>query len=350
MVLIFLIGVSAMLSAQLTLSGYPYLAYSSETRWMGGAFTFTRYDFSKPFTEPNPHRISLLGNTIYSQNKQFMLALIPSYELGAFSLDSSMQFSSWPDTFYGTGNFTAPDEWEAFTSSYYATETSLSYRLGRSLSASLQMDLGLHKLKEVEESGMLENAQIPGKEDAVHSGIGASLRFDSSDGGFYPTRGLKFELKQLWYEADLGSDHTWQKNLYDFRLYVPLSSKSVFATQSDLELNRGDVPFYRYPELGNRLRAYDSKRFIDKVRISQRVENRLFPFEDGAWTRLGFVLFAETGQVAPELQDIALKDWHLSLGGGIRFSILPKERLNLRADFGFGSDSFNFIINAREVF
>lgn len=345
-----LLGIGSKLPAQLTFTAYPYFAYSSETRFMVGAFTFARYDYTTPFSKPDPHRLSLLGNSIYSQNKQFMLALIPRYEIGNISLDSSMEFSSWPDTFFGTGNSTSADLSESFSSINYATETSARYRFGRSLIASVQMDLGWHELRDVQSAGMLDSAEISGKNDALHSGIGASLSFDSSDGSYYPTRGVRFEIKRIHYDEALGSDHSWQKNSYDFRGYLPVGANTVLAAQSDLEINQGDVPFYRFPELGKRLRAYDSKRFIDRVRISQRLESRIFPFSEGFLDRLGFVLFAEAGQVASVFEDIDVKDWHWSLGSGLRFSILPAERLNLRADFGFGKDSFNFIINAREAF
>lgn len=348
---LFLLAITLIpLAAQLTFTAYPYLAYSSETRAMAGAFSFVRYDFADPQTGTSPNRISLLGNTIFSQNHQFLLALIPRYEYGAFMIDSSMEFSLWPDTFYGIGNSTDHDISESFTSGNYATETSLRYRLGQSLIASVQMDLGWHELRKTVDAGMLETMELVGKEDARHSGIGASLSFDSSGGSYYPEKGMRFELKQIWYEDALGSDFTWQKHLYDWRIYIPMGKKNVLAFQSDLEQNKGEVPYYRYPELGRRLRAYDSRRFVDKLRISQRIEHRSFPFEDGLARRLGFVLFAETGQVAPDFQEIALKDWHVSVGGGIRFSILPQERLNLRADLGFGKDSINLIINAREVF
>jgi hypothetical protein len=176
------------------------------------------------------------------------------------------------------------------------------------------------------------------------------LRYDNTDGSYFPRQGVKMEAKQLWYESAWGSDFEYRQSSLDARGYLPLSPNQVLAAQSDLQANTGDVPFFRYPELGNRLRAYDSKRFIDQVRISQRIEHRVFPFHGNFTRRIGFVSFVETGQVASEFDLIRLRDWHWSVGAGLRFSILPEQRLNLRADIGFGEDSVNVIINAREVF
>ncbi|MCB5260538.1 MAG: BamA/TamA family outer membrane protein [Candidatus Cloacimonetes bacterium] len=338
------------LGAELTFTAYPYLAYSSETRAMIGAFTFIRYDFARSSETESLHQVALLGNTIYSQNKQFMLALIPNYTYGKMSMESSLLFSSWPSTFYGTGNFTEADVSESFTSTTYSTESSVRYYLAKNILASMQFDYGKHQIKEMKESGFLNSYQMPGKDNEQFAGIGGAIIFDTTSGGYYPEKGIKLELKQIWYESALGSDRTWQKKTFDTRIYVPWGQQNVFAVQSDLEINSGDVPFYMYSELGKRLRAYDTKRFIDELRLSQRIEQRSFPFSEGMLSRLGFVVFAETGQVAQALEDVKLKHWHLSLGTGIRFSILPAERLNLRADIGFGKDSINFIINAREVF
>ena len=157
-------------------------------------------------------------------------------------------------------------------------------------------------------------------------------------------------FRSLFFSDILGSDYNYSESKIDLRAYLTSSPVSVLALQSDLVTHDGNTPFYNYPELSARLRAFDGKRFIDALRISQRIENRVFPFSGNFSRRLGFVLFAEVGQVAEDIQSLALKDLHYSFGGGLRFSILPDEKLNLRADFGFWGDDMNFIINAREVF
>jgi len=336
------------LNAELTFTAYPYAAYTSETRLMAGAFSFFRYNFAE--SDEPVHAIDLLANTIYSQNKQFVVALIPRYRRGSWSLESSLQFEDWPDSFYGIGNHTDSDVSESFTTRMYASELALRYRLSQILSVSALSNIGAHRLRGIQPGGMLEAADVPGKDESFFSGLGLGILLDTTDGSYYPLTGLKLEGKQIWYHSSLGSDFDFRKTSLDFRLFHPLSSKQVLAAQTDLEMNYQEVPFYLYPQLGDRLRAYDTKRFIDKVRISQRLEHRHFPFEGKYSGRLGFVVFTEFGQVAQSTEYLRLEDTHWSLGGGLRFSILPRERLNLRADLGIGKDSFNVMINAREVF
>jgi outer membrane protein assembly factor BamA len=349
MILLMIIAASA-LAAQSTFTAYPFLAYSGETKLMGGAFSFFRYQLKEPILNQGGESISLLNNVLYSQKNQFLLVLLPQYRSEDWDISATAILQDWPSTFYGTGNATLSSDEESYTTRLYAVESKLNRDLGRNLNASVRLSQGWHKVRKELVGGNLEHSGLAGLDPSFYSGAGYSIAYDSTDRSYYPTAGIKIELLQLFFTDVLGSDFNYTQSQYDLRTYFPLGDKSVFALQSDLVSNKGSIPFFNYAELGSRLRAYDSKRFIDKVRIAQRAEHRVFPFEGGFSRRLGFVLFAETGQVAPALKDIRLKDWHYSVGGGLRFSILPDEKLNLRMDLGFGDDSVNFIVNAREVF
>lgn len=338
------------LLAQNSFSAYPYFAYSGETKLMVGAFSFFRHELDAPVLDQEGRSFSILANTIYSQKKQFLFVIVPQYRSEDWKLSWTMELRDWPDSFYGIGNATDADDAEDFTARRIALESQITRDLGRDFELSLRLDQGWHKVRKSVDGALLQSSDIIGKEPSVYSGVGYGLADDSTDAANYPERGLKLEFRQLFYDDAFGSDFNYSESRYDLRAYFKNTSKSVLAVQSDLVSHNGDTPFYNYPELGKQLRAYDSKRFIDETRISQRLEQRVFPFEGKFSRRLGFVVFAETGQVAQQLQDIRFKDWHYSFGGGLRFSIVPSERLNLRADFGFGEDSVNFMVNAREVF
>ncbi len=342
-ILIIFLG-SIKLSGEFVYTGYPYIAYSNETRLMAGGFFYVG-------SKEDPE-LSLLGNAIYTQNKQFLAVLLPEY----YDPDLKLRYSSeaylklWPDTFYGSGNFTDGDISEPFTSEMYVNTFTLSKEFWPKVFVSLLSAQGYHRIVKSVDHGMLETSDLDGKEDSFYSGIGYRLRYDTTDNQNYPTRGVRYSIGHIIYREELLSDYDFTEHRYDFRHYLSINPRIVLASQTDLAINSGDAPYYSYLELGNRLRAYDSKRFIDKARIAQRLEQRITPFSNGASSRLGFVTFVETGQVMPTWDKIRLTDWHWSVGFGLRFSILPQERLNLRMDFGFGDDSINFIVNAREVF
>ena len=60
--------------------------------------------------------------------------------------------------------------------------------------------------------------------------------------------------------------------------------------------------------------------------------------------------FAGCGQVAHEFEKISLKELKPSAGFGIRFALIPEQKVNLRIDLGMGKDDSSFDINILEVF
>ncbi|HQQ67953.1 MAG TPA: BamA/TamA family outer membrane protein [Candidatus Cloacimonadota bacterium] len=346
--LILLAAVTLPIFGQNSFTAYPYVAYSGDTKLMVGAFGFFRHDLETTSVEPEV--FSILTNTIYSVKHQFLFVLMPQYRTENWKIAASMIFQEWSDAYHGIGNSSDMDEGEDYTSRRYSIETQITRNLSAHLKLSMRALQGWHKVRDYEENGLMQNAQLLGFDPGFYSGLGYAIGYDSTEDNYYPERGVKLEFKQLFFDEAWGSDYDYSESQYDLRAYLKTSGVSVLALQSDLVHHGEDLPFYNYPELGARLRAYDARRYIDKARISQRIENRIFPFSGSFTRRIGFVAFAESGQVAADVRDIRLKDWHYSVGGGLRFSILPNEKLNLRADIGFGDNSTNFMVNAREVF
>lgn len=351
---IFLILIlSACLGLVAEIAGYPYFAYSNETGALGGAFLFLKKPFpADPLQQPD-YEISLIANSLYSVRHQFLAAFIPSFkDLNAhWKLQSSISLKLWPDDYYGLGNQTDEEPLEAYESQLYEAESLLQYGFGsQTLFVTLNALQGLHRYRKTLAGGKLQSIDLAGIEDSYYSGLGMGAIFNNTDSEFYPTRGILASAEQLYFREAWGSDHKYDKSRFDFRAYYPLGSVAVLASQSDLVINSSGVPIFNYMELGNRLRAFESKRFLDKTRIAQRLELRVSPFDRGIKRRIGYVIFGETGQVAPTVSDLSTKDFHWSTGMGLRFSVLPRERLNVRMDFGYGEGSFNVIINAREAF
>ena len=66
--------------------------------------------------------------------------------------------------------------------------------------------------------------------------------------------------------------------------------------------------------------------------------------------RFGLVAFAGFGQVAPELNQVSINDLKPSVGLGLRFTLIPEQKVNLRIDFGIGKDNSSFNIDFMEAF
>lgn len=69
------------------------------------------------------------------------------------------------------------------------------------------------------------------------------------------------------------------------------------------------------------------------------------------YRRFGAVAFAGGGNVSNKPGDYSLTDFKFSYGGGIRFALNKKEKLNLRIDYGIGQGKNNgFYLQLGEVF
>jgi len=166
----------------------------------------------------------------------------------------------------------------------------------------------------------------------------------------FSTQGHFQQLSLVHYSKDLGSDYKFTKTSLDLRYFTSRTADHIFAMQSLLEFTADRAPFLELAELGNQIRAFSSERFIDNHLILSRIEYRTFPIKAKFFNRLGFALFAESGQVSPSLDEFQLKEVKTCLGGGFRFSVFPEERYNLRFDLGFSNGERGINIGFGEEF
>jgi hypothetical protein len=68
------------------------------------------------------------------------------------------------------------------------------------------------------------------------------------------------------------------------------------------------------------------------------------------WERWGMVGFVGIGNVAPSISELGFGLLKSSWGLGLRYAAIPEERLNIRIDFGFGTQNPGFYLNIREAF
>ena len=109
----------------------------------------------------------------------------------------------------------------------------------------------------------------------------------------------------------------------------------------------GDPPFYRLPNIGgiSVLRGLYDGRFRDKTMAAVQAEYR-FPI----WKIVGGAVFAGVGEVAERPADLSLADLKLAGGLGLRVTLDPKERINLRIDLGFSHYGIFPIVVITEAF
>ena len=90
--------------------------------------------------------------------------------------------------------------------------------------------------------------------------VGLSFRYDSRDLYHYPRKGIRFDL----YSVKTGFSNTidYYKHGVDFRFYLPIYKKLIFAGRTSADYSDGIVPVYGKTYLGysERIRGYFSTR------------------------------------------------------------------------------------------
>jgi outer membrane translocation and assembly module TamA len=93
------------------------------------------------------------------------------------------------------------------------------------------------------------------------------------------------------------------------------------------------------------LRGYPKNRFRDKHFLATQAEYR-FPI----FWRFGGVAFAGVGDVFETTSDLRADRLKYSIGTGLRFLMNPKERLNIRFDYGIGREGGYYYFSVTESF
>ncbi len=341
----------------------PIISYSPETSLRLGAVGayFFRGKNAQPGTQLSSIRLPLN----YTLNQQIKIRM--SYDI--FLNDNRHIFkgvAEWirfPLLFWGIGNDTPDDNEEIYTTRTMTFDISYLAKVSREFFLGGRFIQQSSKITEVEEDGLLiQEGLIPGNEGAQTSGLGIVARIDKRDNNYNAAIGPFIQADLITYQSWLGSEYEFTKLRFDLRHFIQtFGNRHVLAFNLVTEHNWGDPTFETMALLGGDqiMRGHYLGRFRDKTMIASQIEYRFplgrrnwiderekIPF----WERWGMVGFLGAGNVAPSLSELGFEDLKSSWGFGLRYAAMPKERLNIRIDFGFGTQTPGFYLNIRESF
>lgn len=329
---------------------YPFGAYSHETGTFLGAYAL--YSNQPENLPENYQPASLELTVIMSFKKQFSAVLQNRIYLaeGRYSIGIPIRYYFWPTTFYGIGNQSNSQFKEDFISQNYQISPYFNYHLNKIVTLSASTIIEHYKISDSDKENDLLNAEVAGYEKFLISGFGIGIERKTTDSNYFPTNGSQLSYQMKIYNNFFGSDYNLRVSQFDYRIYRSISPAQTIAGQFILKSASGDIPFVKYPDLGNIMRGYVEHKYINDQFLILRLEDRIFPFEKGIAKRLGFAAFMETGQTMPSLTDINLSNQKFSTGFGLRLILLPEQMFTLRADFAFSKDGFEMEIISFEAF
>lgn len=330
------------------LFAYPYVFYSPETDFAFGAGGIV-YFRAGADTALRPSKVVV--SAYYTANRQYKVTL--SHDLFADSNrtvgGADISIGHFVDKFYGTGG-AAPDTGNpayllnlaSFELTFARRPTKKGFlRVGGVVHVDYQANV------DKQNNYFLVNGTVNGSDGGWTTGIGATVTVDSRDNVFFPHRGVLWDFRLVFFGEQLGGDFDYTDLITDLRWYHPFGERHVIGVQGYAALARGDPPYYKLPKLGgsSRMRGWYEGRYRDRVFWTTQIEYR--------WSltgRFGTAAFAAVGDVGEDFE--ALRDTRVkfSAGGGLRYMLDVNERLNIRADIGFGRGTTGVYFAIEEAF
>lgn len=161
-------------------------------------------------------------------------------------------------------------------------------------------------------------------------------------------------LLQLHYTHDLsGPQFRYGRYVAEVRQYVPVlffpdSRRLVLRARLEQAaplLGGESVPFYHQPSIGGQaaLRGFRHGRFQDDGSLVVNAEYR-YPI----WSNLDAVVFADAGQVFPELSAVTAARLHWSYGGGVH--LLNSSGISARFEVAGSAEGVRTILTVEPTF
>jgi outer membrane protein assembly factor BamA len=258
-----------------------------------------------------------------------------------------VDYISYPLPFFGIGADT-PDSAEEW---YSHGVTTLQAFAQRRIVGSLYVHAGARHVRstarEHEPDGVLAGHIIAGSSGSRTLAMELGLVIDSRDHAGSPRGGSYVRVIPSIAPKTRVSDSDFRRLTIDARQYRTLGSGYVGAIQVQYDGVSDATPFDLMPMIGadTAMRGYPRGRFRDRHAFTAQAELRT-----PSWRRLGAVVFAGAGTVAPTLSRLTTTTWFPSAGAGLRYFLSPRDRTTLRADLGVGRGSFGLSLGVGEAF
>ncbi len=326
----------------------PVLAYTPDTGLMLGAFALRFFHLDPPGDDTRPSVVSPAIIQTFKSQLMVFLGTDLNWGRGLWHGGLQLGYQKFPDDFYGLGRDVPADPLENYTPEQFSAEAQLDRRVVGDLRLGAGGRISRHQLLETEPGGVLDGGLVPGTGESTIWAPGVLAAWDSRDDTWSPRRGLWLQAGTSFHRALAGENFRFTDYSADLRAYLPAGDRGAIAVQLLHRSIDGDAPFHALPRLGGMegLRGYSGGRFMDRAMALARAEWRSGP----VWKRFGWVVFAGLGDVAPRPGALTTAAGLTTFGGGLRWTVSPAQKVNLRMDFGFGRDEGGFFLSLGEAF
>jgi hypothetical protein len=334
----------------------PFVSFSPETKIQAGVAGFVRYRHSTD----SLLRVSSVGVGVqYTQLNQIGLGLYPEIYLNnnGIRIEGAVEYYVFPYNFYGIGNNNPVENLELYTPQGIKAYTTVLFavqgnRVQQGLSVGMRAELRYDTIRSIQPrsdgtTGPLGTGLVAGSTGGWYNGIGPVVSYDTRNNNFSADSGMFIEAYAINYASWLGSSFTALASQIDSRLYTTVYPQWVLANHTIIRNVAGTPTFQQWPSIGggNNLRGIYDAQQRSRMAVSTQTEVR-FPLIG----RFRGVAFVDAGQVAEQLSQFRLNQTYVGIGGGLRFLLVPEEKIAIRFDVGLVRGVVQYYLNFNEAF
>ncbi len=316
----------------------PTIFKTPETGWAYGA-TGAVY-FKTTSKKDSLTRVSVVQALgIFSQRQQNIQSIdaIIYFPKEKYILYFNTTHSYFPDKFWGIGQYSKNEEVEKYAFENFNLTAHIKRKFAKHVFFGVLEDFqNIFKIR-YPEGGLMDATPFYGKTNYNVFGLGFTASYDTRNSTFWPTKGVFVQTQFTTYNKGFVSDYSFNRWMAEVRLFKKVFKKHILACQLYNYYTIGNTPYRSLAALGgaNSLRGFYQGRYRDNSMYSVIGEYRAPLF----W-RISACVFGGFGDVYNKPKNINTGSIKYSFGGGLRLSILEKEKLNLRVDYGY-SDNYN---------
>ena len=257
-----------------------------------------------------------------------------------------LEYMSYPLPYFGIGPKSPEGDEEWYSSGVTTVQLFTEHRLKGPAYLHIGGRYVRSHLRESEADGVLGLGDVPGSPGSHRLIWELGFAIDSRDNVGSPRSGTWARVIPSFGGSRPASDLTPRLTV-DARRYFPIGEQHVAAIQLQYDGGGGSMPFDLMPMIGadTAMRGYPRGRYRDQQAFTTQGE-----FRSGYWRKVGAVGFAGVGTVAPSFARLSKGPWYPTVGAGLRYLLVPKDRTVARLDFGLGRGSFGISLGIGEAF
>ena len=327
--------------------GLPLIFYGPETKFGGGGAGMITFQMTKDSIPSRPSSVQF--GFAYTQLRQVLIYL--PFNLWAkndhYNFFGELGYYRYNYFFWGVGNDQPEENREIYDVVFPRIRMNLLQSIFKNTFTGLKYNFDDFRITRVEEGKLLESGSVTGGLGGIVSSVGWVLKHDSRDNLFSASKGYFAEFSFQMDQKIWGSSFNNSRLILDASTYFTNSFNHTLALNAYLVYGRGTIPFNQMAMLGGgkKMRGYYEGRYRDNNLVMLQSEYRMPLF----W-RIGVVGFFTLGDVAPAFNQFKINEPKVAYGGGLRWMIDQKQKINLRLDVGWAERKANFYLTVSEAF